>query len=157
MPATGSGALALSVQAPDLRQLYVDLKGVEGNLRVELRRGIKESGEDVAAAVRAASSWSSRIPDAVRVKASFSGRSTGVSVEVDGKGAPEAKPLNNRGRPGQFRHPVHASPDRTRDQWTWVDQPARPFFDVAYAARTPAIEARIARVADDVARKAGFR
>lgn len=156
MPAS-AGGMRFEVTAPELRQLYVDLKGVEGNLRVELRRGIKDAADGVVAAVVAASSWSTRIPGAVRAKPSFSAKSTGVSIVVDGKAAPEAKPLNNRGRAGQFRHPVHANPNQTRDLWTWAEQPARPFFDLTIAARSPAITRRIEQVADDVARKAGFK
>jgi hypothetical protein len=144
------------VSAPDLRQLYVDLKGVEGNLRVELRRGIREAAQSVADAVKSEASWSSRIPGAVRVKPQFSARTTGVTVEVDPKKAPEAKPLNNGGKSGSFRHPVFGRGTQSRDQWTWTDQPARPFFDAATRAKTPDVERRIAQVADDVARKAGF-
>lgn len=149
--------MQFEVTAPELRQLYVDLKGVEGNLRVELRHGITDAADGVVAAVVAAASWSTRIPGAVRAKPSFSAKSTGVSIVVDGKAAPEAKPLNNRGRPGEFRHPVHGDPAKTREQWTWWPQPARPFFDMTIAARSPAITRRIEQVADDVARKAGFR
>ncbi|MGZ4518874.1 MAG: hypothetical protein ACXVXO_00310 [Mycobacteriaceae bacterium] len=144
-----TGGPEFTVSAPDLRQLYVDLKGVEGNLRVELRRGIKEAAQGVADAVKAETSWSSRIPAAVRVKPSFSARVTGVTVEVDGKKAPEARPINNKGKSGTFRHRVFG-----RD--VWVNQPARPFFDAAIRGKTPDIERRIAQVANDVARKAGF-
>jgi hypothetical protein len=172
------GDLTTHVTTPELRQLYLDLKGVEGNLRVELRRGIKEAAQGVADAAKAKASWSRRIPAAVKVKPSFSAKSTGVSVEVDGKKAPHARPIDHAGKPGTFQHPVfgkdgaevHASDSvgtarRRRRRVatfakgatdTWVAQPARPFFAAAVDAKTPDIEKRINQVADEVARKAGF-
>ena len=146
MAATGA---EFHVTAPELRQMYRDLKGVEGNLRVELRRGIKEAAQGVLDAAKAEASWSKRIPAATKLKVSFSARSTGVSVEVDGKKAPHARPIDHAGKSGTFRHRVFGTD-------TWVEQPARPFFASAVDSRSPEIERRISQIADDVARKAGF-
>lgn len=138
-----------NVDAPDLRQLYTDLKAADGNLQILLRRAIKEAAQSVADAAKAGSSWSKRIPDAVKLKVSFSARSTGVSVEVDGKKAPHARPIDHAGKSGTFRHRVFGTD-------TWVEQPARPFFASAVDAKDPEIERRILKVADDLARQAGF-
>jgi hypothetical protein len=60
---------------------------------------------------------------------------------VDAKSAPEARPLEHGGSGGEFRHPVFGGGNKTRDQWTWVEQPARPFF---YAALERSVEIEIA-------------
>lgn len=164
-----------NVDSPDLRQLYLDLKAADGNLQVLLRRGIREAAQSVADKARAdAGAWSRRIPGAIFLKVSFTQRSTGVSVEVNGRKAPHARPIDHGGKPGKFRHPVYghdasghfqakgsrkkgvAGVFGTRVEATWVDQPARPFFASAVDAKEPDIERRILKVADDLARQAGF-
>jgi hypothetical protein len=147
------GALKVDIDTKDLRQLYVDLKGVEGNLRVELRKGVKAAAEPIASAVRSAASWSSRIPGAVRVKPSFGARSTGVTITVDGGRAPEARVLEHGGRGGNFRHPVYGNRE------VWVSQRAQPFFftTVSSGSAVDSAEKAILAAMDAIARKAGFR
>jgi hypothetical protein len=148
-----AGPLGVHIDAKELHQLYLDLKGVEGNLRVELRREIAGAGQPLAQLVRGAAGWSSRIPGAVKVAASFSTRTAGVAIKVDGKAAPEAAPLENKGQSGTFRHPVYGNRE------VWVNQPARPFFyrtlngSSAVGIAERAIVAAMARVEA----KAGFR
>ena len=154
-----AGPLDVHIDAKELHQLYLDLKGVEGNLRVELRHAIADSGQPLAALVRNAAGWSSRIPGAVKVSASFSTRSAGGAIKVDAKAAPEAAPLENKGQSGDFRHPVYADASNPRSDWTWVPQPAHPFFyktlngSSAVGIAEKAIIAAMARVEA----KAGFR
>lgn len=152
MPNSGSrGALSLSIDTKDLNQIYKDLKEVEGNLRVEMRKGIKVAIEPVKAAVIDEASWSSRIPGAVKTKVSFNAKSAGASVYVDSDVAPEAAPINNRDHSGSFRHPVFG------DRETWTNQQARPFMQVALrAANGSQVAAAIDDVIDAVIRKAGF-
>lgn len=147
------GALRVNIDTKDLRQLYVDLKGVEGNLRVELRKGVKAAAEPIASAVRAAASWSSRIPGAVRVKPSFGARTTGVTITVDAGRAPEARALEHGGRGGTFRHPVYGNRE------VWVSQKARPFFftTVSNSSSVDTAERAVIAAMDAVARKARFR
>lgn len=147
----------MTVTSSDLRQLYVDLKNVEGNLRVELRKGVANAATPVVQAVRSGASWSGRIPGAVKAKPSFSAKQAGVSIVVDSKKAPEARPLEHNGQGGNFRHPVYARPDRTRSQWTWVNQPARPFFWHGVQAADSQVDAAMVAVLDAVARKARFK
>jgi len=145
--------LQVRIDTGDLRKLYTDLKGLPGNLRVELRRGIKAAAQPIADRVKANAGWSSRIPGAVRVKPSFSAKGTGVSIVVDSGRAPEGAPLENKGRSGTFRHPVYGNRE------VWVSQQARPFFysTAASSSSVSAAEKAILDVADVVARKAGFR
>ena len=148
-----AGGLQVRIDTGDLRKLYTDLKGLPGNLRVELRRGIKAAAQPIADRVKANAGWSTRIPGAVQVKPSFSAKGTGVSIVVNPGRAPEGAPLENKGRSGTFRHPVYGNRD------VWVSQPARPFFysTAASSSSVSAAEKAILNVADTVARKAGFR
>ena len=168
-----------NVDSPDMRQLYLDLKAADGNLQIQLRRAIKEAAQSVADKAKAdVGAWSKRIPGALFLRVSFTQRSTGVSVEVNGKKAPHARPSDHAGKQGTFRHPVYghdasghfvAKGSRKKGlrgvlgvrggralEATWVDQPARPFFASAVDAKSPDIERRILQVADDLARQAGF-
>lgn len=152
-----AGGVEILITTQDLRDLYLRLREVEPKLRVVLRREIIKAGKDAADAVRREASWSSRIPGAVSVKASFAARTTGVKIVVDAKKAPEARPLEHGGSPGMFRHPVYANPEQTRDKWTWVSQQARPFFHAAIEGMDARFEERLYAIATEVALAAGFK
>lgn len=147
----GAGGVEILITTEDLRMLYLRLKEVEPALRVVLRREIVKAGKDAADAVKREASWSSRIPGAVRVKASFAARTTGVKIEVDAKRAPEARPLEHGGKPGQFRHPVFGN------RKNWVAQPARPFFHAAIEGMDAHFEERLFAIAEEIAIAAGFK
>lgn len=152
-----AGGLQIQVQAPDLHALYTALKGIEGNLRVELRRGISGAAKPVADRVKANAGWSSRIPGAVKTKTSFSAKSAGVTVYVDADKAPEARPLEHGGQAGMFRHPVFADQSReTRSEWTWVNQKAHPFFGSASVTEDSKVTAGIMAIVAAVEQKAGL-
>src|SRR6266704_2075748 len=129
------GAITLHVQSHDLQKLFFDLKAMEGNLQVELRRGIREAAQPMAEAVRRNSTWSSRIPSAVSVKPSFTAKRAGVRIVVDAGKAPEGRVLEHGGEGGEFWHPVwgHRKPG--------AYQSARPFF---YLSLERSVEAEIA-------------
>ena len=145
----GGGAITLHVQSTDLQKLFFELKAMEGNLQVELRRGIRAAATPMARAVQANSSWSSRIPGAVSVKPSFTAKRASVRIVVDASKAPEGRVLEHNGESGDFKHPVWGHRDR------WVAQPAKPFF---YSSLERSVEAEIAMraVMARVATKAGF-
>lgn len=142
------------------------------SVRKQIRTGITRAGADLISAVRAEASWSSRIPGAVSLKTSFGARSAGVTVVVNAKRAPHARPLEfgnknvpqvshlslrHRAPAGRaLRHPVFPDPTKTRDEWIWVDQEIHPFFFAGVAAATPLVEARMRKVLDDVAADLGF-
>lgn len=136
--------VVLRVQSTQLRELFFDLKAMEGNLQVELRRGVREAAQPAVQAVQQASSWSSRIPGAVKAQPFFTAKRAGVRIVVDAKAAPEGRPLEHGGKSGQFKHPVFGHKDR------WVPQDAHPFFYASIersAAVARAIQAVMARVA----------
>jgi len=149
MPAQG-GALRVNVTSADLHKLYVDLKAAPGTMQVELRKGIKTAAQPMVARVKSAAGFSSRIPGAVSAKVSFSAKKAGVTVQVDGKKAPEARPLENGGRGGTFRHPVFGNSDN------WVSQKAQPFF-FPNVGRDAEVTKAISDVMDSFAKKLGFK
>lgn len=151
MPNSVAPALDIQFTSTDLHALYVDLKNVEGNLRVELRKGMTAVAKPIVAAVQREASWSTRIPGATKAKVSFAAKSAGVAITVNSKTAPEARPLENSGNSGSFRHPVFG------DTTSWVSQPAQPFFWAGVKAADTAIDKAMLAVMDAVAAKAGFR
>lgn len=149
MPNSNRGLVELHVESRALMKLFAELKAMEGSLQVELRRGIREAAAPMVAAVKANASWSSRIPGAVKAKPAFTARRAGVTIQVNAGAAPEARPLENLGKGGMFRHPVYGN------RQNWASQAARPFF---FSALERSTEAEIAMhaVMARVAAKAGM-
>jgi hypothetical protein len=132
--------------------LVKDLRQLEDGKQqaAALRRRLKAAADPIRAQVRANASWSRRIPGAVSIGTKFTKRSTGVFIKVNSKRAPHARPLENNGQPGTFRHPVFG-----RD--VWVVQRARPFFFADTARHMPQVEQAAIEAINDAARAVGFR
>jgi hypothetical protein len=62
-------------------------------IRRNLRAGVTSAGSDIVAAVKAGASWSSRIPEAVKVTTQFRTKGASVRIQVDHNAAPHARPL----------------------------------------------------------------
>lgn len=124
-----------------------ELQAAAQDLRPTIRRAAKLALPVVAQSIRAKAAWSSRIPGAVGVERTRSGGHIVIDPDV----APEAAPLNNRDRAGEFEHPVYGQED------VIVSQPARPFF----AAGAAAAQASVDRIMQDALkqweRSAGFK
>ncbi len=60
----------------------------------------------------------------------LTGRRSGVRIVVDKRRLPADSTAMAHAfeKPEGWRHPVHARPDQTRSEWTWVHQPGHPFF-----------------------------
>jgi hypothetical protein len=145
-----SAPLEFKVNSQDLADLFKAAKAAEGKIQVELRRGIKTAAKPIVDGVKAEASFSSRIPGAVKVKAGFASKGATVTVIADPKAAPEAAPLNNGDRGGNFRHPVYGNREN------WVSQPAHPFFVTGAKHGAPAAEQAMLKVMDDIAHQLGF-
>lgn len=146
-----SHADGISIDTRALSQLARDMKDADRELRRSLQRRMRAALEPAKQAVRAETAWSSRIPAAVTGRVSYAVKGATARVVVDAKKAPEARPLNNAGKSGTFRHPVYGNRD------VWVAQAARPFIPAALERSAPAVAREIAKIYDDIARKAGFR
>lgn len=136
----------------DLRSLMKALKEMEGGkpLANALRKNLRKAADPVKARVQANASWSSRIPGAVSIGTSFSAKKTGIFIRVNASKAPHARPLENDGKQGVFRHPVFGSK-------TWVSQRARPFFFPEAARHMPEVEKAVLEAVEEAAKAAGFR
>jgi len=151
MPNTASAAaIEVKVQPAALAQLYADAKAAPGVIQRELRRGVVKAADPIRLAVIASATFSSRIPQAVKAKARFSASEAHVRVYVDAKMAPEAAPINNRGRGGNFRHPVYGNRD------VWVNQKAIPFFDAGVRAGEAEADRAMLECMDRTAAALGF-
>lgn len=117
MPAGAGG-----VDYASIRMMSRELGMVPIELRKELRPRIRAAGDRLRKRIQSNASWSSRIPGAVRMTTSFASKTGGIRIFVNQAAAPEARPLENRGQAGTFRHPVYGH------RSTWVSQAARPFF-----------------------------
>jgi len=144
-----SGTL-VTLDLSGLRDFATAVRKASPELRKALRAGLKEGGDIVADEARARSSWSSRIPGSIRVRTA----GIRVSVVAGGAKAPDGAPYENKGLPGQFRHPVFAQGDRA--SWTWVNQKARPFLRPAAEATAPEVADKVAANVLEVLSDAGF-
>lgn len=152
MARTSHAAFRVSVDEGELRKLVADLKELEGGKKIvsALRRDLKAAADPMKRQVQANASWSSRIPGAVGVQVRFTAKRVGVSVFVGRKKAPHARPIENSGKPGTFKHPLFGTS-------TTVRQAARPFFFGEMAKHMPEVEKAAAKAIDEAARAAGFR
>lgn len=115
--------------------------------RRELRVAVAPVAADAAAR---ASAFSSTVPSSVRVRVTGGGN---VKIVAGGKRAPVGAPMENKGIPGKFRHPLWGSwepPSRgfKNHGKQWVD--GDPRNQMAHPYLNPAAEAGKGAVADKV-------
>lgn len=121
----------MPVDYTSISVLARELGKVPAELRKELRPKLRAGADHIVRDMRSRAGYSSRIPSAIRMSVSFSARSGGITIRVDNRRAPHARPLelgNHGGRASSFRHPVFGNRD------VWVTQPTRPFFFPAVKA-----------------------
>jgi hypothetical protein len=134
-----------------LESLIADLGKVPVELRRELRPALVRAATPILRDAKDRSSWSSRIPGAIKLRLSLSARNPGVRLVTDVAAAPHARPFEGQGdnRP-TFRHPVFG-----RD--VWVQQRKRPFFFPAARAGAEGVMRESSAAVVAAARSAGFR
>lgn len=148
-----SSAFRLDIDPQELAGLVRALKEMEGGKRqaTVLRKNLRAAAEPAAGQVRANASWSSRIPAAVAVRVAFTAkRGAGVSVVVNRKQAPHARPFENFGHPGVFQHYTFGAPPIE-------DQLAKPFFFNEMENVMPNVEKAALDAINEAAKAAGFR
>jgi len=111
---------------------------------------LRESGKEPLARLKRNASWSTRIPQAAKIGLSFAKRFQGVTLYVNKRAAPHARPFENQGKPGQFRHRVFG-------QNVWVNETARPFFYEVAPAWHNNVNKGLGDVVDRVNRAHGFK
>lgn len=133
-----------------LRKLAEDFGGkIPQEVKRELRPRFRAAAAPTVAKVKVKASWSTRIPGATKLSTSL-GRRPGVRIVVSRKIAPHARPYEDGGKWGAFRHPTFGHRDR------WVAQRSRPFLFDTVAADADRIAGDIADVVPEVARRHGF-
>lgn len=148
-----AGGVELRFDPGEVRKLVADLKELEGGKQIiaALRKNLRAAADPVKRQVQANAGWSSRIPAAVAVGTAFSKNRTGVFIRVNRNKAPHARPLENFGAAGTFRHPVFGNTD------VWVAQQARPFFFNETEQHIDDVERAAGDAVDEAAKAAGFR
>lgn len=138
------------------RNELADFIGVLGGkmpkeIKAELRPLLRKTGQAALVAVKGNASWSQQIPRATRLQISLAGKRPGVAVVTNRHRAPHARPIEHRGKPGRFRHPLFGDRD------TWVTQTAQPFMTEEAPKWQEAVRDGIGEIVDQVARRHGYR
>lgn len=148
-----AGTFRLDIDPQELGAFVRDMREMEGGAKVvnALRRNLRAAAGPAAAQVRSNASWSTRIPAAVAVRVAFTAkRGAGVSVVVNRRKAPHARPFENFGDGGSFQH-------FTFGKQPIINQTARPFFFDEMQSVMPAVERAAAAAVDEAAQAVGFR
>jgi hypothetical protein len=124
------------ISTTGVRALAARMGKMPLELRRELRPRIKKAGGLIASDARSRAAWSTRIPGAIKVTATFNSRSGGASVRVSAKKAPHARAYEGIDGNATFRHQVFGK--------AWVTEDTRPFLKPAVAAKAPLVAAEIA-------------
>lgn len=143
---TRAADTGFTIYAVGFRALARDLKAADKATGPALRRRLKTVAELVAADARSRASFSTRIPGSIRARSGLNQ----ASIRAGGPSAPNAAPLENKGKGGTFRHPVFGH------RQVWVNQQARPFLRPALQANTRAIVDGLAEAITDVVAGAHF-
>jgi hypothetical protein len=146
------GDVEVRFDPEEVRALVKDLKTLEDGKKqvAALRRKLKDAAGPIERQVKANAAWSSRIPAAVAIGTAFTTKRTGVFIKVNKNKAPHARPLENYGKPGTFRHPTWGTEP-------WVAQPSRPFFFRETERHLPEVEKAAAEAVEEAAKQSGFR
>lgn len=157
--AWGGGAddSSVRIDSRDLYQLTKDLQAVDRKLATEMKREFRAIAEPIRQAVATEASWSRRIPGATKVSTRFTKKTQNVIVTVNRKQAPHARPIENAGQEGTFRHPVFARKTRFLGRAVMAKQQARPFFAKAILKQDHRIDAAVDAAAARFEKKLGFK
>lgn len=153
MATTQNLSTGVLVDTSAFKNFAKTLRKVAPDLAKELRTNLRKAGDEVAEIARAkASAFSStRIPPSVRVRV----RGVAIFVEAGGKDAPNAAPIENKGR-GHVRHPVFIPKSELpgpRGSWTSKNSPpafltpaAKEGQELVVAKAVEALDAVIAKI-----------
>jgi hypothetical protein len=144
-------------------------KAAATGFRAAIRMAVNEVGKDALdRAKNEASSFSTKIPENIKLKTSFGARSAGVTIATDLKKVPYAR-LYERGSKGSggkyIRHPVYGSQDenarndvraRYDNKSTWRNIPSHPFFYKSVWGEKDELKNKIIEEVGDVLASLGY-
>lgn len=134
----------------ELTQFFREFKTLPKDVQRETRPMLRQTADSPVSQAKRNASFSERIPGAIRVSLRFSKRFQGVTLQVNKNRAPHARPLENQGKPGQFRHRVFGKN-------VWVTQQARPFFYEVAEEWHDDVTQKLGQVIDRVTRSHKFK
>ena len=140
--------MGFSVTCAELPRLMRDLRAVDRNLANEVKRNIRKAEQPAKHAMEAsaAAAGMMKASRAVKLSNRYGGKSASLSLRVDAKIAPNARPLDKPNDGAFNRHPVFGN------RRNWVDQPERKFFDRGADAAFSACEKEMGEALDAVVR-----
>lgn len=140
----------------EFRKVARDFAAISKENKTALRRGMRKIATPTLKKVRIAAGWSSRIPASTKLTTGLNKRFTGIRIETDRTKSPHARPYENYGRVGHYRHPVYADSSKDRKLWTWVSAPARPYMYPTAVEDLPEIGERMLDTLIDLCIENGF-
>ena len=152
MAKTQDVRIGVHVNAAGLDKVWRDLKEVSAGAEKELIAELKQIATVVKIDAQSRiGNISPRIMRSTRV-VSRAGRRAHVAVSVvaGGAKAPHARAFENRGREGDFRHPVFG------DREKWVAQTAHPYLGPALRSQIDVIPRRVSEAIERVTRRYGL-
>lgn len=133
-PKASQSGISVVADTRELAKFARSLRRASPEAWAAYRAAVRVAAEAVAADARSRAGFSTRIPATIKVRVLSSGN---IEITAGGDAAPDAAPLENKGKGGTFRHPVFGNRE------VWVNQPARPFL-------APALEAHREEVAQAI-------
>ncbi len=101
-PRASQSGVPILIDATELKILSKALRKAPAEVRREFRTKWRAAAMIVAESAKSKASFSTRIPDSIKVR----GYGANIQIRAGGDQAPEAAPLENKGKPGYFKHPV---------------------------------------------------
>lgn len=132
------------------QRFFKEFKSFPKDVQREFRPKLRAAASEALGDVKRNASWSNRIPQAAKVGLRFGKRFQGVTLYVNRKRARHARPWENAGKPGSFRHRVFG-------QDVWVSQRARPFFFKVAPEWHEDVQEKLLEVVDQATREHGFK
>jgi hypothetical protein len=143
-----------------IAQIIRDFGKIPLEFRQQVRPEIKRAADPIVAEAKRNAAWSTRIPDAIGVRARLAKKKQGVAIVVNQKKAPHARPYEGVGTKGNtFRHPVFGTGDRrgAHSQDTWAEQKKRPYIFPAVRKHRVTVTDAVADAIEKAARKHGWK
>lgn len=145
VPRSSQSGVGIAADTSGLARLARDLRRASPEAWKAYRVAVRVAAEPVLADARSRASFSSRIPDSMRIRVMSTGN---VKIVAGGDAAPDAAPIENRGK-GFVRHPTFGR--RGAGEWTTKNShPAylAPALDAHRDEVLTAIEAAVYEAVD---------
>jgi hypothetical protein len=107
-------------------------------IKVVMSKALVDVAPEVVEKAKSLASFSTKIPGSIKVVP----LDVGVMITAGGEAAPDADVFENKGKPGNFRHPLFGN------KGYWYSQKAHPFLAPALVASVSQVEEAISTAMD---------